>query len=90
MAKTSKYIEHIYDYRLKQSYNFKELQNLYEISDEYLLKYYHIVNNIHEDWKALLKEDNPLTQKPNKQTIILNILNTKQYKITKSLYSTQI
>ena len=62
MAKTSKYIEHIYDYRLKQIDNFEELQNLYDISDEHFLKYYHIVNNIHEDWKALLKEENPLTQ----------------------------
>ena len=63
-----KYIEHIYDYSIKQFYNFEELHNLYDISDKDFLKYYHIVNNIHEDWKALLKEENPLTQEPNKQT----------------------
>ena len=85
-----KYIEHIYDYRIKQFYNFEELQNLYDISDKDFLKYYHIVNNIHEDPKALLKEENPLTQEPNKQTKTLNILNTKQNKITKFLYSAQL
>ena len=90
MAKTSKYIEHIYHYRLKQMYNFEVLQNLHDLSDEYYLKYYHIVNNIHEDWKALLKEENLLTEEPNKQTKILNILNTKQYRIAKCLYSTLI
>ena len=71
----------------KPFYNFEELQNLYDISDKDFLKYYHIVNNIREDWKALLKEENPLTQEPNKQTKTLNLLNTKQNKITKFLYS---
>ena len=85
-----KYIEHIYDYRIKQFYNFEELQNLYDISDKDFLKYYHIVNNIREDWKSLLKEENPLTQEPNKQTKTLNLLNTKQNKITKFLYSVQL
>ena len=63
-----KYIEHIYDYRIKHFYNFEGLQNLYDISDKDFLKYFHIVNNNHEDWIALLKEENPLTQQPNKQT----------------------
>ena len=60
-------MEHIYDYRIKKFYNFEELQNLYDISDKDFLKYYHIVSNIHEDWKVLLKEKTPLTQEPNKQ-----------------------
>ena len=50
------YIEHIYDYRINQFYNFEEQQNLYDKSDNDFLKYYRIVNNIYEDWKALLKE----------------------------------
>ena len=63
-----KYIEHIYDYKIKQFCNFEELQNLYDISDKDFLKYYHIVNNIHENWKALLKEENHLHRnKLNKQ-----------------------
>ena len=51
-----------------QFYNFEELKNLYDISNKDYLKYYHIVNNIHEDWKVLRKEENPLIQEPNKQT----------------------
>ena len=50
-----------------QFYNFEELKNLYDISNKDYLKYYHIVNNIHEDWKVLRKEENPLIQEPNKQ-----------------------
>ena len=80
----------MYDYRIKTFYSFEELQNLNDISDKDVLKYYHIVNNIHEDWKALLKEETPLTQEPNKHTKTLNILNTKQNKITKFLYSDQL
>ena len=37
-------------------YNFKKLQNLYDISNKDYLKYYHIDNNIHADWTAFLKE----------------------------------
>ena len=36
------------------------------------------------------KEETPLIQEPNKQTKILHILNTKQNKISKFLYSTQM
>ena len=66
--KDIKYIEHIYNYSLMQFYNFEELKNLYDISNKDYLKYYHIVNNIHEDWKVLRKEENLIIQELNKQS----------------------
>ena len=38
----------------------------------------------------MLKEENALTQEPNKQIKTLNILNTKQNEITKFLYIAQL
>ena len=52
-----KFMEHIYDYRSKHFITLKKC-NFYDIPDKDFLKYYHIVNNIHEYWKALLKEGN--------------------------------
>ena len=40
--------------------------------------------------KHCLKRKTHLTQEPNKQTKTLNLLNTKQNKITKFLYSVQL
>ena len=76
--------------QIKAIYNFEELQNLYDISNKDYLKYYHIVNNIHEDWTTSLKEETPRIQEPNDKTKKLNILNAKQNKIIQFLYSSLI
>ena len=39
-----KFIEHIYDFRIRQFYTLEQLQNLYNISQNDFLKYYNIVS----------------------------------------------
>ena len=46
-----KFIEHIYDFRIRQLYTLEQLQNLYNISQNDFLKYYNIVSNIKREWK---------------------------------------
>ena len=55
--KRIKYIEHIYDYRLKTFYNFNNLQNQYDLNTTDFLKYHQNINNILEGWKRLLKSE---------------------------------
>ena len=61
-----------------------------KIYTTYLIKIFLNITTLSITLRALLKEENPLTQEPNKQTKTLNILNTKQNEITKFLYSVQL
>ena len=63
-----KFIEHIYDFRIKQFYTIEQLQNFYNIPQNDYLKYHNIVSNIKSEWKTRLKNDecNLLPQIQNK------------------------
>ena len=53
-----KYIEQIYDYRIKRFYTFQNLKTLYDIQDKDFLKYNQIVSSISKIWKEKLKTKN--------------------------------
>ena len=65
-----KFIEHIYDYRKKDFYDFREFINLYDLPPSNFLYYNSIVSSIPKEWKDMLKnetinnlaEDKPLKQ----------------------------
>ena len=81
-----KLIEHIYDYRKKDFYNFRDFSNLYQIPNADFFKYNSILSSIPRCWKLKLKEENINT---NKQTSILEkVLKSKH--VNKLLYSVQL
>ena len=51
LDKGIKRIEHIYDYRIKEFYNFQQLVELYHISPDDYLKYNQLVSSIPKEWK---------------------------------------
>ena len=53
-----KNIEHIYDYRKKEFYNFNQLIELYRIPSNDFLKYNQLVSSIPKEWKIRLKTEN--------------------------------
>ena len=77
-------------------YTFEQLQYLYDIPRNAVLKYFHIVTNIKSEWKKkkkkkkknILKEENPtyLNQTDKKA---LHILNQQKGSINKYLYHLQ-
>ena len=46
-----KYMEHIYEFRIRKFHTIEQLQNLYNISENVFLKYYNIVSKITKEWK---------------------------------------
>ena len=67
-----KYIEHIYDYRKKEFYNFVQLTELYQVPSNDYLKYSQLVSSISKEWKTRLKTENITYIKA--QTILDKIL----------------
>ena len=55
-------IEHIYDFRKKDFYNFTELSNLYNLPQKYFLFYNSLVSSISQEWKSKLKLESTYTQ----------------------------
>ncbi len=51
------YIKHIYDYRIKEFYNFNHLTYLYNLNNNDFLKYYTLIGNILTEWKTLLRTE---------------------------------
>lgn len=52
-----KFIEHIYDYRKKDFYDFREFINLYDLPPSNVLYYNSIVLCIPKEWKDMLKNE---------------------------------
>ena len=42
----------MYDYRFGRIYNFPEFKDLYQITEQYYLKYNSLIHNIPKTWKA--------------------------------------
>ena len=70
------YIEHLYDFRKKEFYNFNELINLYDLPKRYLLFYNTIISCISKEWKLKLKNENIINiQQP--ETLLNKTLKSK-------------
>ena len=77
------YIEHIYDFRKKEFYNFNELINLYDLPKRYFLFYNSIISCISKEWKLKLKNENIINiQRP--ETFLNKTLKSKH--VNKFLY----
>ena len=73
------HIEHLYDYRKKEFYNFKDFCELYNIHQSQFLKYHQLLARITTIWKDKLKLESINAQnettlfdnfiKRNKQTV---------------------
>ena len=79
-------IEHIYDYRKKDFYTFREFSNLYQIPNVDFLKYRSLISCIPNSWKLKLKEEKINT---NAQVNILETI-LKSKHVNKLLYSIQL
>ena len=81
-----KLIEHIYDYRKKDFYNFMDISNLYQIPNADFLKYNALLSCIPNTWKLKLKEETINTKREeNNLELIL-----KSKHVNRLLYSIQI
>lgn len=72
-----KFIEHIYDFRLKRFYNFIELRDLYNLSDRAFLIYNSLLHSIPNDWKIKLSNQAANSIGP-KTCFINNMLTVKK------------
>ncbi len=80
------YIKHIYDYRIKEFYNFNHLTYLYNLNNNDFLKYYTLIGNILAEWKTLLRTEHINNNAP--EHLISKISSIK--KPNKILYNKQI
>ena len=51
------YIEHIYDYRKNEFYQFKDFLELYDLPNQSFLFYTSLISSIPRKWKAKLKSE---------------------------------
>ena len=79
-------IEHIYDYRKKDFYDFREFINLYELPRTSFLLYTSIVSCIPNEWKVKLKNESMNCQ--TYDPLIKKLLKTKH--ANKYLYDIQL
>ena len=81
-----KLIKHIYDYRVKDFYSFKDMMFIFNIPETDFLIYSSLKHNIPKEYKSLLMQSNVNLEIP---TSILEIMiNSKQ--VNKTLYSYQM
>ena len=79
-------IEHIYDYRQKEFYNFQDLSELYNIPSSNFLKYHQLLVSIPKLWKDKLKTE---SINPTSETYLFDNL-AKTKKVNRFLYSFQL
>ena len=70
------YIEHLYDYRTKELYQFKDFLELYELPNQSFLFYTSLISSIPRTWKIQLRNENINLQL--KETLLSKVLKSKQ------------
>ena len=80
-------IEHIYDFRKKEFYNFNELLSLYDLPKKYFLFYNSLISSISKEWKSKLKVENEYNYQ-RKETLLHKTLNKRH--VNKFLYQQQL
>ena len=80
------HIEHIYDYRKKEFYQFKDFLELYDLPNQSFLFYTSLISSIPREWKTKLKTESINFQM--KDTLLTKILKSKQ--TNKFLYNYQL
>ena len=80
------HIEHIYDYRKKEFFQFKDFIELYDLQNQSFLFYASLISCVPREWKTKLKTESINVQ--NKDTLLTKILKSKQ--TNKILYNFQL
>ena len=78
-------MEHIYDFRKREFFNFNDIINLYDIPNHFFLFYNTLVSSIPLEWKNKLKTEQ--INIPKKETLLIKCL--KQKHVNKYLYECQ-
>ena len=81
-----KLIKHIYDYRAKEFYSFKDIMFIFNIPETDFLIYSSLKHNIPKEYKTLLMKSNINQELPT--SILEKMINSKQ--VNKTLYAHQI
>ncbi len=79
-------MKHIYDYRIKEFYNFENIKELYNINNGDFLKYYTLLGNIKTEWKQAMLSEQINNDIP--KYLISTILTSKH--VNKTLYDKEI
>ena len=80
------FIEHIYDYRKNDFFDFRDFINVYELPNKYFLFYTSIVSCIPKEWKLTLKNENIKVQA--NESLFKQLLKSKH--VNKYLYDFQL
>ena len=81
------FIEHIYDYRKREFYQFKDFSELYGIQPSAFLKYHQLLSSIPKTWKENLKTENI---NPVNESYLFDDMMKKKTQIIRFLYSYQV
>ena len=70
-----KYLKDIYDYTTKKIYSFETLRDFYNFPCHDILKYIRLIQNIPNNWKRQLEDEN--INVPCASTILNQLLNVR-------------